>query len=438
MKNYYLRYKVLQRYINGEPWVPEMYKKDEDHYSFYFGEGMEDCEVNHLVNHHWEDINEVICEEGKADFENIDEVICETEEGYTWEVDPDGYICDPVDNEKQIIVKVNITSPSFFSALRYNGRVNGERLYNYDKYRICVWNYHPEVSTNDIFTDPPSYIKSYFDFDNMTSMDNMFEDLMAYRRDYTIILPNFTGKNVTSARSAFSNAIGKELYMPSFTGENLTDVYHMFEYTSFDKIDLSSFTGENITDAHCMFSYCMIKDFEDAFPALNMQKIENAREMFSFTYLKSLEKLLSNKQISFDNTINMEQVFRHSRIEGHLDLSSLTNKNNSGYFGEFRFNYAFEGCSNLKSVDLSNFNVPEGSNKSTNFEDAFHECTSLEEVDLSSMDIHTIHTEHMFRNCSNLKKITCKRWFKMLYEDNYYNMRDGATDPSKITWIIKD
>ena len=72
----------------------------------------------------------------------------------------------------------------------------------------------------------------------------------------------------------------------------------------------------------------------------------------------------------------------------NFDTSNVTNMSHM-------FNY----CNNLKTLDLSNFNT----NKVINMDSMFSNCYSLITLDLSSFDtINVINTSHMFKYCNKL------------------------------------
>ena len=62
----------------------------------------------------------------------------------------------------------------------------------------------------------------------------------------------------------------------------------------------------------------------------------------------------------------------------------------------------FNGCSNLTSLDLSNFDT----SNVTSMEGMFYNCSSLTELDLSNFDTsNTINMSCMFYNCKNITSI---------------------------------
>ena len=62
----------------------------------------------------------------------------------------------------------------------------------------------------------------------------------------------------------------------------------------------------------------------------------------------------------------------------------------------------FEGCTSLKSVNLSNINT----SKVESMIGMFYECSSLESIDLSNLDTSNVtYMQDMFYNCTSLKSI---------------------------------
>ncbi len=113
---------------------------------------------------------------------------------------------------------------------------------------------------------------------------------------------------------------------------------------------------------------------------------ENETDETSYTaYLQSNEKLyLSSGYYLFYNFQKLES------IEGmrYLDSSNVTNMGRMFY-----------GCSNLTSLDLSNFNT----NNVTNMYSMFEGCSSLTSLDLSPLNTTNVtNMSNMFSGCSSL------------------------------------
>ena len=96
------------------------------------------------------------------------------------------------------------------------------------------------------------------------------------------------------------------------------------------------------------------------------------------------------------NVENMSCMFANCNKLKEIDLSSLNSENVTN------MSAMFSDCNNLKSLDLSSFNT-------TNVKDMscmFSNCEKLKEIDLSSFDTKkVINMSAMFANCKTLKEI---------------------------------
>ena len=98
---------------------------------------------------------------------------------------------------------------------------------------------------------------------------------------------------------------------------------------------------------------------------------------------------IDNKKIKFDYKYKIKEI-KEIKVK-FIFKKILTNTM-----------YMFNGCSSLKSIDLSSFNT-------TNVKDMswmFAECSSLESIDLSSFNTTNVkNMSSMFGGCSSLKSI---------------------------------
>ena len=70
-------------------------------------------------------------------------------------------------------------------------------------------------------------------------------------------------------------------------------------------------------------------------------------------------------------------------------------------------NYLFRNCSNLISVDLSQFDI----SNITSMSNAFYSCTSLTNLDLSNWYTSNVTTmTNMFRNCTSLQTLDIRNF----------------------------
>ena len=68
------------------------------------------------------------------------------------------------------------------------------------------------------------------------------------------------------------------------------------------------------------------------------------------------------------------------------------------------FSCMFQGCTNLKEINVADFN----SKNCSNIRSMFCNCSSLEYIDMLNWDMSKItfrEMRYLFRNCYNLKKL---------------------------------
>ncbi len=116
---------------------------------------------------------------------------------------------------------------------------------------------------------------------------------------------------------------------------------------------------------------------------------EDSSYLFSkFSSLKSIEGL---EYLDTSNVINMENMFAHCSNLTTLNLSNFNTPNLRN------MESMFESCRNLTSLDLSGFDT----SSVTNMESVFESCQKLTGLDLSSFDTSSvINMRSMFKYCT--------------------------------------
>lgn len=96
--------------------------------------------------------------------------------------------------------------------------------------------------------------------------------------------------------------------------------------------------------------------------------------------------------------------FGFEKLEKIVNIENLNTKQTTV------MSYMFEGCTNLKEIDLTGFNT----SMTLGMKNMFKDCTSLQYIDISSFDISSLNTiTNMFYNCTNLKTIISQEGFTM-------------------------
>ena len=77
----------------------------------------------------------------------------------------------------------------------------------------------------------------------------------------------------------------------------------------------------------------------------------------------------------------------------------------------------FSGCSSLKELNISHFNI----NNEINMEYLFSRCSSLNILNLPKFNSNNaIEMSHMFNKCSNEFKKKIKEKYKNISDDAFY------------------
>ena len=121
---------------------------------------------------------------------------------------------------------------------------------------------------------------------------------------------------------------------------------------------------------------------------------------YMFNKLTNIKEIdLSN--FDFSNVANMSNMFRScTNLEkinfGNINTTSVKDLSSMFY-----------KCSNLKSIDLSKFNTK----NVQNFESLFNQCTTLTSLDISNFDTSRVTNMYLlFKDCHSLKTIKLGNW----------------------------
>lgn len=106
------------------------------------------------------------------------------------------------------------------------------------------------------------------------------------------------------------------------------------------------------------------------------------------------QSLLEIIELNIDNSVtNMQLMFYRCSNLTSINLSNFDTSNVNNMFG------AFSECSSLTSLDVSNFNT----SSVTNMNNTFNNCSSLTSLDVSNFDTSNVtNMSYMFQNCSKL------------------------------------
>ena len=107
----------------------------------------------------------------------------------------------------------------------------------------------------------------------------------------------------------------------------------------------------------------------------------------------SVKKVVVKANIVYNN-VNEVSAFPTLIVEASFKDSNTSKVTDMGYM--------FEGCTNLRSLDLSNFDT----SNVTNMDSMFQECNGLTSLDVSSFDTSKVtNMQYMFSNCNSLTSL---------------------------------
>ena len=113
----------------------------------------------------------------------------------------------------------------------------------------------------------------------------------------------------------------------------------------------------------------------------------------------SVKNVVIKANMANYNVDNSGGLFPSSIIEASFKGSNTSNVT--------YMNYMFDGCYNLTSLDVSNFDT----SKVTTMDSMFQDCTSLTSLDLSNFNTSNVNNMNcMFYNCSSLTSLTLSGW----------------------------
>ena len=174
-------------------------------------------------------------------------------------------------------------------------------------------------------------------------------------------------------------------YSLSIVNKKLTN--EIARYTARDENTFPTFNSEfsytyTVTKINGVNEYSIIADSMDNLPT-----------SISFG---GKSNLLTVEYLNTDNITNMSYMFYNCTNLTSLDLSNFNTSNvtNMGYM--------FDGCNNLTSLDVSNWDV----GNVTNMHHMFNNCNKLTSLDLSNWDTNSLtDIGSMFQGCTNLTSL---------------------------------
>lgn len=208
--------------------------------------------------------------------------------------------------------------------------------------------------------------------------------------------PNFFTNNVTDMSEMFSGCDSlvnlNEAYR-GFVTEKVTDMHDLFkDCFKLKSLDLTTWNTTNVEDMSGMFSGCMRLKSLKVFPFTT-----NATDMSSMFYLCGQLESIDGYMNMWDtsNVTDMSKMFMGCSNFKTIDVSNF-NTSNVENMSEM-----FDGCSHLTSLSVKNFDTQNVTNMSGMFSNL-----TLESIDVSNFKTGNVEDfSHMFYDCSNLKSL---------------------------------
>lgn len=201
------------------------------------------------------------------------------------------------------------------------------------------------------------------------------------------------------------------------TTESMFNNCKMLEYVD----GLDEFDTSNVTNMSRMFSYSKVTNFQN----LDTSKVEN----MSYMFMEYQRESLVFPAWNLSNAINFEACFSggvYGGVVKHLDLSNFAYKNSINASNLFRsaktvetiilpknfgrhmtsFRQLFSDCPKLKSINTDAIDLSNVSDISF----MFYGCSSLKEIDVSNWDVSKITNFDHFAAHANLKRKGIENW----------------------------
>ena len=258
-----------------------------------------------------------------------------------------------------------------------------------------------------------------------------------------VFQPSFATVKPTSTASWFYlgnlTAIDGIEYLDT---SEVTDMHDMFNSAqSLESLDVSHFDTSHVTDMNSMFGGCWalaeitgIEDFDTSqvtdfgymfygcpeLENIDVSRWDTGSAVRLIGMFEGCSKFRSLDMRAWDTSsvITTSAMFSGCEsLEEILGIEDFDMSNNSYY------SYTFNGCSSLKSLDLSRWDTSAGKS----FNSMFTRCTSLESLDVSGWDFSGIDSEgksyadfsYMFNGCKSLGSLDLSTWATSKIQNTY-------------------
>lgn len=227
---------------------------------------------------------------------------------------------------------------------------------------------------------------SPLDTSNVTSMGSMFSGCSGLE---SLDLSKLDTSKVTVMSNMFGNCTGSAaIDLSPLDTSKVTSMSSMFRGSNLDLFDLSYLDFSSVTDVSNMFSGATKStSFALELDAPNITRIQN---MFAGTKIASIDLTLRTPKVTDASNMFLDSPeVKSVSIKGELDSAT-------------QMYQLFNGCTALKSVDLSQLKAP----KLQDVYRMFRNCKELMTVDLGGLASPSLkEIDEMFLNCSSLQSV---------------------------------
>ena len=288
-----------------------------------------------------------------------------------------------------------------------DGEFEGYTYYvpNGDKYDLYVLTdsgviYMPK-ECNVLFAYMQSLTKvstDNMDVSRVTTMSSMFRGCSTLEE---LDVSDWDVSKVTNMSSMFQDCqTVTALDVSGWKTAGVKNISSMFSGCSnLASIDVSDWTVDNVTEMNAIFKYCPKLASPMNLSGWKVGKVTSM--MLMFEGCTSLTELnVSGWDVS--NAKSLRGIFKNCNLLTELEVAGwpVSEKNTS-------LLDTFFGCSNLKQLDLSSWNV----SGVTDMTRTFAGCSSLSSLNVSTWDVGAVTTmADMFSGCSSLASLNVSNW----------------------------
>ena len=254
------------------------------------------------------------------------------------------------------------------------------------------------ASCNDKYNLVNGVCEPNFDIKSIYTTTSNNEYITLYDKSYNEYITEMEvdGQKVSPSNNyAFPQAGNHTIYL-SIKTEKLNSFSRMFY--QIDRLSSIVFTKKldtkNIVSMERMFVHC------NSLTSIDMShfNMENVKDLDYFMYSSSNLVSLKLPKSKVSNLVKANHMFEECKKLISIDFTNfIVDSNNLT-----EFHGAFQSCSHLEYINLTNFNLKEV----VDMGELFSDCHSLKSIDFPNMKINKLEVMNkIFFGCNNLKSL---------------------------------